>query len=151
MFKLRQSEEKQIEGITRSIRKIRLRSDSLSEDQISELSQYEKELQRLRQTTVDINVTHFASQPGFLTENQKVRWFQILEMVPKNFHVYISISIKHLKSVMKQYDAWIAQGELNHKTMTTVPMNAQGILWMPDFPVIKIRNQEDEFEDFEQT
>ncbi len=41
---------------------------------------------------------------------------------------------------MKQYDAWIAQGELNHKTMTKVPMNEQGILWMPDFPVIKIRN-----------
>ena len=61
-------------------------------------------------------------------------------MVPANFHVYISISIKHLKSVMKQYDAWIAQGELNHKTMTKVPMNEQGILWMPDFPVIKIRN-----------
>jgi hypothetical protein len=111
-----------------------------------EAEQELKEIKRLEQNTLLLNLAEEAERPGALTANQLDQLKTIMDKIPSEAKPYIQHGVTGLLEVKKSYADWICKGrETKQKAGSEgrPPLNEQGIQWVPDFPEVKIHIQGD--------
>ena len=72
-----------------------------------------------------------------LTPNQLQKWKSIVDLIPEENRVYLSLGLNHLQGVMTVYNDWIQKGEVLEKKFRAdgkIVVSDQGIELMPSFP-----------------